>query len=157
MKKIASIIFMLIAALSFTGCQKAMYDEADYIEKARKEFNISDAGTIEMKFIGEVTEGDKALLWFMSGNEYQTHNYLPMSCAITKDGGRVFEHAYKTLDRGTDIVVLVDWCGGYAFCVNNPKCKTIRIDDYYGVKEIEVTKYPFVYYNTLLPHEYFFP
>ena len=56
MKKIVSIIFMLIAALSFTGCQKAMYDEADYIEKARKEFNISDADTIEMKFIGEVTE-----------------------------------------------------------------------------------------------------
>ena len=142
--------------LSFTGCHKAMYDEADYIEKARKEFNVYDAENIEMQYIGEITEGDKALLWFMSGNEYQAHNYLPMRCAITEDGGRVFEHAYKPLERGTDIVVLVDWCGGYAFCVNNPKCKTIKIDDYSGVKEIEVTEYPFIYYNDLLPSEYFF-
>lgn len=132
-----------------------MYDEADYIEKARQEFSIFDAENIEMKFIGEITEGGNALLWFVSGNEYQAHNYLPMSCSITEDGGRVFERTYKTLDRGTDIVV-VDWCNGYAFCVNNPKCKTIKIDDYSGVQEIEVTEYPFIYYNSLLPREYFF-
>ena len=156
MKKIASFLFVLIVLLSFMGCQKTMYDEPDYIEKAREEFHIHDAENIEIKFIGEITKRDKALLWFMSGNEYQSHNYLPMECSITEDGGRVFEHVYKTLKRGTDIYVLVDWHGGYAFCVNNPKCKTIKIDDYSGVREIEVTEYPFIYYNSLLPREYFF-
>lgn len=133
-----------------------MYNEADYIEKARNELNVYDAENIEMKFIGEITKGNHALLWFMTGNEYQAHNYLPMSCSITEDGGRVFEHAPMTLDRGTDIVVLVDWHSGYAFCINNPKCKTIRIDDYSGEKEIEVTEYPFIYFNDLLPREYSF-
>ena len=156
MKKIASILLVLISMLSFAGCQKTMYDEADFIEQARKEYNIANAETAVITYVGESIEGNKSLLWFVSGNEYQGHTYLPMSCSITEDGGRVFEHAYSPLKRGTDIYVLPEWCGGYGFCVNNPKCKTIKIDDYSGVKEIEVTEYPFIYYNDLLPSEYFF-
>ncbi len=156
MKKLVVIVSVFIMLLMLTGCQNVMYDEVDYIERARKEFSISDSETIEMKYIGEHTKRDKALLWFVSGNEYQSHNYLPMSCSITEDGGRIFEDTRSTVERGTDIVVVVDWHGGYAFCVNNTKCKTIRIDDYSGVREIEVTEYPFIYYNTLLPREYTF-
>jgi len=155
-KRIISSIIIVIMILSLAGCQRVMYDEEDFIEKARKEFAISDAETIEMKYIGEHVKRDNALLWFMSGNEHQTHNYLPMSCTVTEDGGRVFEHTRSTVDRGTDIVVVVDWHGGYAFCVNNTKYKTIRIDDYSGVQEIEVTEYPFIYYSPLLPREYSF-
>lgn len=148
------LIFMLL--FSFAGCGRVMDDEADYIRRARKEFHIADADTIEMKLIGEHRAGEKVLLWFVSGNEYQTHHYLPMSCFVAKDGGYVFDHAHKPLDRGTEIVVVPGWQGGYAFCVNNPECKTIKIDDYSGVREIEVTEYPFIYYNKLLPGEYFF-
>ena len=133
-----------------------MYNETDFIEMARKEFRISDADTIEMNFIGESVKRDKALLWFMSGNEYQAHNYLAMSCSLTEDDGYVFESMRSTLMRGTDIFVVVDWHGGYGFCVNNQKCKSIKINDYSGTKEIEVTQYPFIYYNPLLPGEYFF-
>ena len=156
MKRMVSILLLLVMALSFTGCERVLYDEADFIARARKEFPIADAETAEIAYIGETVKGDKALMWFMSGNEYQAHQYVPIRCAITDDGGRRFEHAYNTIERGMDIAVLVDWYGGYAFCVNNPKCKTIQIDDYSGVKEIEVTHYPFIYYNSLLPREYFF-
>ena len=156
MKRIIPVMLMLIVILSFTGCQKTMYNEEDFIQRARKEFNIADAETIEIKYIGEIIKKDNALLWFMSGNDYQAHTYLPIRCSITEDGGRVFEHAYKPLERGMDIVVLVDWYGGYAFCVNNPKCKTLRIDNYSGAQEIEVTEYPFIYFNPLLPREYSF-
>lgn len=156
MKRIIAIILILLMVLSFTGCEKVMYDEDDFVERARKEFHIADAETIEIKYIGEIIKGDKALMWFMSGNEYQAHQYVPIRCAITADGGRKFEHAYNTIERGMDLAVLVDWYGGYVFCVNNPKCKTIKIDDYSGVQEIEVTQYPFIYYNSLLPGEYSF-
>ena len=155
MKKIVSIILILIMVLSCTGCQKTMYNEADYVEKAREVFHIYDAENIEMRFIGDVSKDDEVLLWFMSGNEYQSHNYLPMSCKITEDGGYIFEHTYKTMERGMDIVV-VNWHNGYVFCVNNPECKTIKIDDYAGKKEIEITEYPFVYFNDLIPSEYLF-
>ncbi len=156
MKRIVAIILILLMALSFAGCEKVMYDEDDFVERARKEFHIADAETIEIKYIGEIIKGDKALLWFMSGNEYQAHRYVPIRCEITADGGRRFEHAYKTVERGMDIAVLVDGYGGYVFCVNNPKCKTIKIDDYSGVQEVEVTQYPFIYYNSLMPREYCF-
>lgn len=156
MKKIISVTLVLLMILSLTGCQKAMYTEEDFIERARKEFNIADAENAEITYIGEITKENKALLWFMSGNEYQSHNYLPMRCRINEDGGYIFEHVYKSLERGTDIVVLVHAFGGYAFCVNNTKCKTIKIEDYSGEKEIEVTDYPFIYYNQLLPGEYSF-
>lgn len=156
MKRIVSIILTLVIILSFSGCQKAMYDETDYIEKARKEFNIHNAENIDLQFIGEVANGDKALLWFISGNEHQAHNYLPMSCSITEDKGRVFETAHSTLNRGTDIVVVVDWCNGYAFCVNNPKCKTIKIKSNTEEREVEVTEYPFIYFSDLFPDEYSF-
>ena len=156
MKRIIAILLILFMVLSFTGCEKAMYDEEAFIERAREEFHIADAETIEIKYIGEIIKGDKALMWFMSGNEYQAHRYVPIRCEITENGGRRFEHAYKPVERGMDIAVLVDWYGGYVFCVNNPKCKTIKIDDYSGVQEIEATGYPFLYYNRLLPREYFF-
>ena len=133
-----------------------MYNESEYIEKAREELNTADAENTEIKFIGKIIEGDGALLWFMSGNEYQAHNYLPIGCTITDDGGYIFEHTYKTLERGTDIVAVVQWCNGYAFCVNNPNCKTIKIDDYTGEKEIEITKYPFIYFNNSIPNKYLF-
>lgn len=80
MKKIASILLVLISMLSFAGCQKTMYDEADFIEQARKEYNIANAETAVITYVGESVEGDKALLWFVSGNENQGHTYLPMSC-----------------------------------------------------------------------------
>lgn len=156
MKRILSALLFFVMLFSFAGCQRAMYNEEALIERARKELNVSDAETVEMKLIGEITEGDKVILWFMSGNEYQAHNYLPMRCRINEDGGYVFEHVYKPLDRGTDIVVLVHAFGGYAFCVNNTKCKTIKIDDVSGTKEVEVTEYPFIYFNKLLPGEYSF-
>jgi len=155
-KRIVSVLLSLLMAFSFAGCERVMYDEAALIARARKEFHIADAETVEIACIGEIVKDDKALVWFMSGNEYQAHQYIPIRCEITDDGGRRFEHTYSTVERGTDIAVLVDWYGGYAFCVNNPECKTIRIDDYSGVKEIEVTHIPFLYYNSLLPREYFF-
>lgn len=140
--------------LSFVACQEVLSSEAELLEKAREEMPIADAETAEIKYIGECTKGDKALLWFMSGNEFQAHHYLPMGCTVS-DGGYVFKKAYKPLDRGEDISV-IEWNGGYAFCVNNARCKAIKIADNSGEKVIEVAEYPFIYYNRLLPGEYFF-
>ncbi len=92
-EKNVSILLVLIVVLSFAGCQKTMYDEADFIEQARKEYNIANAETAVITYVGESVNGDKALLWFVSGNDYQGHTYLPMNCAITEDGEHVFEHA----------------------------------------------------------------
>ena len=97
------------------------------------------------------------MIWFVSGNEYQAHYYLPMECKIVEKDAYTFVHEHKPIDRGTDIVAL-QWNGGYAFLVNNPKCTTIRITDILGAHDISIKEgaYPFVYYNELLPSEYYF-
>ena len=97
------------------------------------------------------------MIWFVSGNEYQAHYYLPMECKIVGKDAYTFVHEHKPIDRGTDIVALL-WNDGYAFLVNNPKCTTIRITDILGTRDISIKEgaYPFVYYNELLPSEYYF-
>jgi len=158
MKKSLLLILALIMTLSLTGCEKVMHTEEDFIARVRKEINSPDADTMEVQYIGAlVYEREEALLWFMTGNEYQAHRLIPMQCTLAKDGGYVFKHAPLPLDRGEDIVVLPGHgIGGYAFCINNPDCKTLRIEDVSGVTEVEVTEYPFIYYNPLLPGEYTF-
>ena len=83
MKRILSGLVLLIMAfgmlLSFVGCQEVLSSEAELLEKAREEMPIADAENAEIRYIGECTKGDKALLWFMSGNEFQAHHYLLLS------------------------------------------------------------------------------
>ena len=80
-----------------------------------------------------------------------------MECKIVGKDAYTFVHEHKPIDRGTDIVALL-WNNGYAFLVNNPKCTTIRIIDITGTHDISIKEgtYPFVYYNELLPSEYYF-
>jgi len=126
------------------------------IARARKEINLAEADTIDMVIAGKATiDRNTHLFWFVTGNEYQMNRCHPIEFIELENDEYRFVKTYNPIPRGQDIYALL-WKNGYSFCVNNPKCKTIRIDDYAGVKEIEVTEYPFVYYNGLLPREYLF-
>ncbi len=136
------IVFLLILC----GCEKTMKGTDDLIAKAREIIPIAEAETIDIAYAGLCAKNDKALIWFVSGNEYQAHYYLPMECNIVGQNEYTFEHAYKPLDRGTDIAVVL-WDQGYSFLVNNPKCTTIRVIDSEGTRDIPIEKdaYPYIY------------
>ena len=137
------------------GCSKIVGEEG-LIAKARQEINLAEADTIEMVIAGKSTiDHTTHLFWFVTGNEYQMNRPHPIEFRELKDNEYEFVHSYNPILRGQDIYALL-WHDGYSFFINNEKCKTIRIDDYAGVKEIEVTEYPFIYYNSLLPREYTF-
>ena len=157
MKRVVVFIIALCMTITLCGCQKTLRGTDALIEKAREEIPVADAENIDISFAGLCGRDDLALLWFVSGNEYQAHYYLPMECKVVGKDEYTFERVCKPLDRGMDIVVL-EWQGGYSFLVNNPNCKTIRITDNSGTQNIEIEKdvYPFVYYNDLLPSEYLF-
>ena len=157
MKRIIASILVLSMAFSLCGCQKTLKGTDDLIEKAREIIPVADAENIEITYAGLICDDEDALIWFVSGNEYQAHYYLPMECKIVGKDAYTFEYRHKPIDRGTDIVAL-QWNGGYAFLVNNPKCTTIRITDIVGTHDISIREgaYPFVYYNELLPSEYYF-
>lgn len=157
MKRFIVPILVLSMAIALCGCQKTLKGTDALIEKAREEIPVADAENIDIAYAGLCGKEDLALIWFVSGNEYQAHYYLPMECKVVGKDEYTFERVCKPLERGMDIVVL-EWQGGYSFLVNNPNCKTIRITDNSGTQDITIEKdvYPFVYYNDLLPSEYLF-
>ena len=49
-----------------------------------------------MQYVGMCTVDDTALVWFISGNQYQTHYYLPMEVEIKGEAEYAYVRTYKT-------------------------------------------------------------
>ncbi len=163
MRKNKFIVLMLscIVAFSLAGCREKLTSEEDLIAKAREEITVAEADTIEVRLAAKQEKNDRALMWFITGNEYQMHRYFPMVFEIVGEDEYVFEGRHNALERGQDIYVY-NWGDGYSFLVNNPKCKKIQITGNVGglgaVTEVEIGEgeYPFHYYYELLPQDYIF-
>lgn len=110
-----------------------------------------------MQYGGMCTVDDAALVWFISGNQYQTHYYLPMEVEIKGEAEYAYVRTYKPMSPFMDIAVL-NWNRGYAFIVNNPNCVSVKITDEAGTHEemIEKDAYPYVFYCSSVPSEYVF-
>lgn len=157
MKKILLFILLLCSCFPLCGCQKKLKGTNELIEKAREVIPVSDADTITIEYAGIVSNNDTALIWFISGSDIQSHYYLPMECTIVGKNEYVYERIYEPMDRGEDTVVL-EWNNGYAFLINNPICKTVRIVDNNGIRDYvnEKEVYPYIFYNSQIPSEYVF-
>lgn len=146
MKKIIAAAAVLTAAL-LSGCEPRVYEEEDYIEKAREVIPIADAETVDMKLVRTscVIDGHE-LVWAISGNENQKHYYLPMEFEEAGQDCKSrckynYVHAFKPAERCVDIASL-QWKGGCAFLVNNKLCSAVRITSENGVEDIPVTEIP---------------
>lgn len=156
MKRITGVLLLCVLCLSLVGCAKTYHGTDELLEKARKEIPIADADTIEMQYAGMYSKGDRAIAWFISGNEYQAHYYLPIEIEIKGNGANyTFVHTFKPMDRGEDIAVLL-WNQEYVFLINNPDCTTVRITDDQGVHEIFIEKdaYPYVFGYCPIPDSF---
>lgn len=140
------------------GCTKIYKGIDELIEKAREEIPISDADTVDMQYAGMSVFEDEALVWFISGNEYQSHEYLPMEVEIKGEDEYIFLRIYRPLVGRGDDIALLNWNDGYAFCINNSKCASVMITDETGTHEeiIKNNSYPYVFYNSSIPTEYVF-
>lgn len=156
---VLAVLILLVICFFWLGFggEKTYHGTDELMVKAREVIPISDADTAEMTYAGLCAKEDKALLWFISGNEYQAHYYLPMECTIVGENEYTYEHAHKPLERGLDIAVL-PWQRGYAFLVNNPNCRTIKIIDEGEtiLEEINPGSCPYVSYYDQVPSEYYF-
>lgn len=158
MKRVITIALVCLLCFSLVGCAKTYKGTDELIEKARKEIPISDADTIDMQYAGMSIVDDKALAWFISGNEYQSHYYLPMEVEVKGEAEYAFVRSYRAMEgRGEDIAIL-NWNEGYAFVINNPKCASVKITGDKGIHEENVDKgaYPYVFYYPSIPSEYVF-
>lgn len=153
MRKLLYAVLAAVMILSFSACGR-MKTTDDLIKKARKEIPISDADSIDIRYAGECKNDSYSLLWFISGNEYQAHYYLPMEC-LEVNGSYEFQQTFKPLNREKDIAILL-WQRSYAFLINNTECKTLRIIDENGSHNIEIDQYPYLWYNEVIPSKYLF-
>ncbi len=164
MRRISRILCLILVGIGtffLAGCREKLTSEDDLIAKAREEITVAEADTIEVRLVAKQEKEDRALMWFITGNEYQAHRYFPMVFEIVGEEEYVFEGRHNSLERGQDIYVY-NWGDGYSFLVNNPKCKMIQITGNVGglgaVTEVEIGEgdYPFHYYYELMPQEYIF-
>ena len=141
--------------LTVTGCTPK-YTEKELIDKARSEIPISNADTIELSMVGYSSHETNRLIWFVSGNAYQSRTYTPIEFVEVGTDQFEFVKTYKPIDRITDISALM-WKDGYSFIINNENCCGIIITDSTGNSDIiTVEELPFVYYYQGIPSEYTF-
>lgn len=130
------------------------------MEKARKEIPISDADTIDMQYAGMCGVDNKAIVWFISRNEYQAHYYLPMEVEIKDNCAEyVFIHTHKPMMDSADDVAILNWNRGYAFLINNPEIATVQMTLPNGEVLEEVIQketIPYTFYVSFIPSEYIF-
>ena len=63
---------------------------------------VSDFETTDIQYAGMSVADNKALAWFISGNEYQAHYYLPMEVEVKGDDKYSFVRTYKPMNGETD-------------------------------------------------------
>lgn len=156
MKKILSLLFLLLCLLALSGCRETIKGNNGLIEKAREEISISNADTVDITIAGCSSVANNNLVWFISGNDNQAHTYTPIEFSITDTDEYRFIKTYKPIERTPDIAVLL-WNEGYSFLINNISCGYIRMEYSSGsIKDIAVESIPFVYYSDEIPTEYSF-
>lgn len=160
MKKIICVVLIFLFCFSFAGCAKTYHGTDELMEKARQEIPISDSDKIELQYAGMCGEGNKAIAWYISGDECQEHYYLPMEIEIKgNEADYIFIHTHKPMtDRCSDVAV-VNWHQGYAFLINNPMVSTVRIALQNGeiVEEvIQKDTTPHAFYVPFVPSDYVF-
>ena len=147
---------LVILLLVLVGCTPKIVGNDGLIAKAREEINVYDSDTIELTIAGKSVIEDRHLLWFISGNQYQAHRYVPIEFVSLGDDKYEFVQAYHSVERATNIFVHM-WGRGYSFLINNPKCNSISITDSMGNPQtVTIDKLPFVYYCQGFPSEYSF-
>ena len=158
MRRITSIILIFLLCFSLVGCSKTYHGTDELIEKARKEIPISEAEMTDIAYVGMIDKEDKAIAWFISGNEYQAHYYLPLEVEVVGKDTYKFVRTYKPMGQANDIAIL-SWERGYCFLINNPKCVEVEIYNNDGSLHrvpIEKDEYPYLFYWEEIPSEYSF-
>lgn len=108
--------------LSLSACGKTLKGTDELIEKAREEIPISDSDTIDIQYAGMCGNDNRAIAWFISGNEYQKHYYLPMEVEVKENATEyTFIRTHKPIDDRIGDIAYIQWGDGYAFIVNNTK------------------------------------
>ena len=138
---IALCIVAIIVGLFIYNDSKILKGTDDLIAKAREVIPVAESDTIDIAYAVTLGIDEEVIIWFISGNEYQNHYYLPTECVSV--GGNISHYkyirTYKPLERVNDIAQIF-WNRTYVFLINNEECQTIQFNESNGsvvTKDVE--------------------
>jgi len=67
------ICSVFILCLGLSGCRTSIHGIDELKEKAGKEIPVSYSDTVELKYAGMYRIDNRAIAWFISGNNSQEH------------------------------------------------------------------------------------
>ena len=102
--------------------------------------------------------GNEALVWFISGDEFQAHTYLPMEVTPERSRSLYLRPDLQTVGRAEGYRRTPSWKRGLSFVINNTACTSVKLTTANGTQEenIEDNAYPYVFYCPEIPSEYVF-
>ena len=135
MKKLIITVLCVTVVVGFFiyNDSKVLKSTDDLIAKARDVIPLSEADTVDITYAGTFGVDDKVIMWFISGNEYQKHYYLPMECVSVGNNISQYQYirTYKPMERVSDIAQ-INWNGMYVFLINNENCRAIQFNESNG-------------------------
>lgn len=154
------IFLVFILCLGLAGCRTSIHGIDELKEKAEKEIPVSYSGNAVLQYAGMYRIDNRAIAWFIAGNDSQEHYYLPLEIEIKGSGDDfTFIHTYKPItERCTDTAAVI-WKGGYVFLINNPDAAAVQVTSADGEITREVIpdeSIPYSFYVSPIPAEYVF-
>ena len=67
------IFLVFILCLGLAGCRTSIHGIDELKEKAEKEIPVSYSDTVELKYAGMYRIDNRAIAWFIAGNDSQEH------------------------------------------------------------------------------------
>lgn len=153
LRKIIFAIFIITLSISIVGCQAGTVSTEEEI----LEVIIKDLDTdVDVRLIETIYLEESILAFYMTGNEYQAHEY-GYAVFDEKDDEYEFFHTYDMYDRGMDLRSY-PYNYGYFFLVNNADCNSIQLIHDGEETIIDVVEIPFLYFYEDIKNntEYYF-
>lgn len=139
-KRLLFLIMMLILSLFIVSCAgEIVRTDEEIYNIIERELDID----VDLKIIESINLENKLLVIYMTGDEYQTHEYGYAEFDEENEGYK-FVRTYDMYDRGMDLRS-APYKNAYLFVVNNKECNNIQILQNSNEFMVEVEDIPFVY------------
>jgi len=139
-KKLFYTILVIVLSMSIVSCnEETVSTDKEIFDVITKELDTD----IDVEIIGTIRLEGKLLVFYITGNEYQAHEYGYAEFDEKNDGYK-FLRTYDMYERGMDLRS-APYKNAYLFVVNNEQCNNIQILQNGSKFMVEVVDIPFVY------------
>lgn len=149
MKRIMSVLCVLIFVISLLGCKSTISSSDDMLKTIAEQEHV----TKTLQLIGSIEEGNSVLVAAMSGQLAQEQCYYTAEFYNNQDGTYTFIRMVPLTTCGWQNA-FCKWGKGYIFLCNNDNASCLRVtivpsDSEGSMQYINIDKTPWMYFYKL--------